>query len=175
VGVYIVSIPLYNVEDTTILLIITLIGIFSLIGARIFKPGQAKTKQKKAIESAKDVLDHIQLDQIERLKGQLKSEAGRANRLQALKDQANAIDEPQEEISSPGGKKPATWEEITALVNTQAPKYAKILPLFKNQVMEATEGMSLEEILNYVKQFRGDQQSQAGITPESLTYRPDWA
>jgi len=71
--------------------------------------------------------------------------------------------------------KPVTWEEITALVTTHYPKYAGLLPLVKKQVMEATKGMTREEILNYVKQFTGNKQPEAVTTPESATYNPNWA
>jgi len=83
--------------------------------------------------------------------------------------------EAEEEEEPDDGVKPVTWEEITALVNAKYPKYTPLLPLVKKQVMEATKGMTLEEILNYVKQFTGNQQSQGQTTPQSIAYNPDWA
>jgi len=85
----------------------------------------------------------------------------------------NFEEEEQEEPDD--GVKPVTWEEVTALVTTHYPKYAGLLPLVKKQVMEATKGMTREEILNYVKQFTGNKQSEAVTTPESATYNPNWA
>jgi len=72
-------------------------------------------------------------------------------------------------------KKGVTWEEIQALVNTQYPKYSALLPLVKKQILDATKGMSMEEILNYVKQFTGNQQSQGPPDPSSAQYNPNWA
>jgi len=84
--------------------------------------------------------------------------------------------EEEEEEEPDGGVKPVTWQEITALVSTQYPKYANLLPLVKKQVMEATKGMSMEEILQYVKTFTGTKEPQGTSTPvESATYNPNWA
>jgi len=81
-----------------------------------------------------------------------------------------------EEEESDNPVKPVTWEEITALVTTQYPKYASLLPLVKKQIMDATKGMTMKEILTYVKQFTGNQQSKGSSTPiESASYNPDWA
>jgi len=69
-----------------------------------------------------------------------------------------------------------TFEEIQALVKTKYPKQAVLLPLIKTQIMEATKGMTMEEILDYVKQFTGSKES----TPEdpfsvSQGYNPNYA
>jgi len=84
--------------------------------------------------------------------------------------------EEDEEEEPDNGVKPVTWEEISALVTTHYPKYANLLPLVKKQVMEATKGMSMEEILNYVKQFTGDKEPKGSpINPESASFNPNWA
>jgi len=165
------------VEDTTILLIIALIGVFSLIGAKIMKPGQAKTKQKKAVETATEVLDKIQLDQIERLKGQLKSEAGRANRLQALKDKAAGIEEPQEEVTSQGGGEPATWEELETLCKASYPQYHKfmILPGMRDKIMDQVKGMTLAQVIQQIQGIIGSGQSQSGTTEYLKENNPNFA
>jgi len=162
------------VEDYVFVLIIALIGVFSLIGARMFKPNQAKNKVKEKKESANQSLFSIYDDQIQRLKLSLRSESGRANRLQALRNSELEIESEEE---GPGTKKPVSWEEITALVKAKYPnhKYLKLLPLVKDQVMEATSGMTMEEILNYVKEFTGDQESQGISDPQSAVYNPNWA
>jgi len=72
-------------------------------------------------------------------------------------------------------KQGVTWEEIQALVKTQYPKYAVVLPIFKKQILDATKGMSMEEILNYVKEFTGNKGSQGQTAPQSAQYNPDWA
>jgi len=64
--------------------------------------------------------------------------------------------EPLDQEDEP--KKGVSFEEITALVNQSYPKYAPLLPLMKKQIMEMTKGMSLDEILNYVKQITGNKE-----------------
>jgi len=83
--------------------------------------------------------------------------------------------EEEEEEESDNPVKPVTFEEITALVNTQYPKYAHLLPLVKKQVMDATKGMSMDEILQYVKTITGNKEPQGKANPESVAYNPDWA
>jgi len=93
----------------------------------------------------------------------------------SLQAKLRNFEESDEEEQSTNGGKQVTWEEIQTLVKTQYPKHAALLPLLKKQIMEATEGMSMEEVLNYVKQFTGNQQSQGGINLQSVAYNPDWA
>jgi len=151
--------------------------MFALVGARIFKPGQVKSKQKKLVETATEVLDKIQLDQIERLKQQLKSESGRANRLQALKDQALKIEEPQQEITSEGAGKPATWEEIHALAEANYPQYMKWinLPGAKEKIMEQVKGMTLAQIVQQLSSIIGGGQSKSGTTQSFEQNNPNFA
>jgi len=95
-----------------------------------------------------------------------------------IKSYQRQLRQDQEVIGPESTEKEVTFEEITALVNTQFPKYAKFLPLVKKQVMDATKGMSMEEILTYVKQFTGNQESQgSAIAPDASgnTWRPDYA
>jgi len=93
----------------------------------------------------------------------------------SLQAKLRNFEEQDEEEEPDNGVKPVTWEEIQALVNTQYPKYANLLPLVKKQVMEATKGLSMEEILQYVKQFTGNKQSEGNLSPESAQYNPNWA
>jgi len=157
------------VEDYLVIISITLIGVFFLLGMKMFRP---KTKEKSSKSKALDVLSKVHEETIDRLSIELRKVNGRANRLQALRN--NELEEEEEELTESGGK-PVTWEEIQALVKTQAPQYAKLLPLVKNQVMDATKGMTMQEILQYVGQFTGNKQSQGSPTPESATYNPNWA
>jgi len=96
--------------------------------------------------------------------------------ISSLQAKLRNFEEEEEEEESDNSPKPVTFEEITALVNTKYPKYANLLPLVKKQVMDATKGMSMEEILQYVKTFTGNKESQGSSTPvESATYNPNWA
>ena len=159
-------------EDYVILLIIAMIGGFSLIGAKMFKPNQDKNKQKSRKDNAYDTLDKVNGETIERLAKELKKESGRANRLQALKEQYEGTEDEEEPA-----KKEITFEEITALVNQTYPKYAPMLPLKKKQILEVTKGKSLDDVLAYVKQITGDKKSSTG-DPASITnkgFNPNYA
>jgi len=93
----------------------------------------------------------------------------------SLQTKLRNFEEDQEEEED-NGVKPVTFEEITALVTAQYPKYANLLPLVKKQVMDATKGMSMDEILQYVKTFTGNKESkESPIEPQSATYNPNWA
>ena len=159
-------------EDYVILLTIALVGVFSLVGLKMFKPNTNRKQAKRDVQDTaqKEVIESKDLT-IGTLKNELRSLNGKLTR---FRDQEPEYDE-DGEISN--GKQ-VTWDEITALVNTQFPKYAKLLPLGKKQIMEATKGMTMEEILSYVKQFTGNQQSQGDpLTPDAAgnTWRPDYA
>jgi len=91
--------------------------------------------------------------------------------LQAKLRNFEEIDEPQD----PTNEKLVTFEEITAIVNQTYPKYAPLLPLMKRQIMEITKGMTIDQVLDYVKQITGNKQSQAVPNPESTAYNPNWA
>jgi len=95
--------------------------------------------------------------------------------IQSLSTKLRSFETEEEEEEPDNGVKPVTFEEITALVDSKYPKYAKLLPLVKKQIMDATKGMSMNEILSYVKQFTGDQESEGTPNPESVAYNPNWA
>ena len=158
-------------EDIVIIAMVMMVGIFSLVGMKMFKPDTNRKQAKvNASDSAqKEVITSKDLT-ITTLKDELRSVMGKLTR---MRDKEPEL---EEEVTESGSKQ-VTWDEIQALVKTQAPKYASMLHLVKKQVMEATEGMSMEEILNYVKQFTGNKQSQDGVipAPDASGYRPDWA
>jgi len=83
--------------------------------------------------------------------------------------------EEQYEEEDPTNEKQVTFEEITALVKQSYPKYSVMLPAMKKQIMEITKGMSLPQVLDYVQQITGNKQPQAGLSPESAQYNPNWA
>jgi len=95
--------------------------------------------------------------------------------IQSLSTKLRSFESEEEEEEPDNGVKPVTWEEITALVNSTYPKYVNLLPLVKKQVMDATKGMTMKEILQYVKQFTGNKQSEGTSNPESIAYNPNWA
>ena len=153
-------------EDYVLLIIsIALMGTV-LMGVKMLK-GQTKVKTSKV--KATDTLTKVTDETIDRLQLELRKAHGRANRLQALRN-----GEIEDEEDQPTGKQ-VTFEEITALVKASYPKYSALLPLVKKQVMEATEGMDMEEILTYVKQFTGNKQPQESIDGSSIAWNKDWA
>jgi len=95
--------------------------------------------------------------------------------IQSLSTKLRSFESEEEEEEEDDGVKPVTFEEITALVDSKYPKYAKLLPLVKKQVMEATKGMTMNEILSYVKQFTGNTETAGTSNPESIAYNPNWA
>jgi len=92
----------------------------------------------------------------------------------SLQAKLRNFEETDEEID-PGNQKMVTFEEISALVQQTYPKYAPMLPLMKKQIMEITKGMTLEQVLEYVKQITGNKQSKGVIEPQSAAYNPNWA
>ena len=156
-------------EDIVLIALVMMTGVFALVGAKMFKPNDNRKQAKKdATDSAqKEVISSKDIT-ITTLKDELRSVNGKLTR---YRDKEPEL---EEEVTESGNKQ-VTWEEIQALVKTQAPKQALLLPLLKNQIMDATKGMTMEEILGYVKQFTGNKQSEAGTPPESATYNPNWA
>lgn len=157
-------------EDYLIIVSITLIGVFALVGLKMFKPNEHRKQAKKEVQDTaqKEVIASKDIT-ITTLKDELRSVMGKLTR---LRDKEPELEEELTEDSN----KSVTWEEITALVAAQYPKYSSLLPLAKKQILEATKGMSMNEILTYVKQFTGNKQPQdSSSPPQSLAYNPDWA
>jgi len=157
-----------SMEDYLIIAMVMMIGIFSLVGMKMFKPNLSTNKVKTSKDDAISSLNKVNDETIERLTKQLQKESGRANKLQALKEKEEGLQEdPQENQVS--------FEEITALVKNSYPKYSVLLPLMKKQVMEMTKGMSLDQVLEYVKGITGDKGPKQSIDEQSEKYRSDWA
>ena len=155
-------------EEWVYFVIIGMIGAFSVAGLKILKPNKAKTKVKSSIQDANEVLRDIDQETISRLKQTLKSESGRANRLQALKNE-DEIEEPQNDDKS------ATWEQIQQLVKASYPQYATFLPIFKGQILKATKGMSVQEIISTVSGVIGTGQPKQQTAQSNQENRTDFA
>jgi len=148
-----------------------MIGIFSLIGAKMISPNVSKTKVKTRKENADNVLQQVNEEAIDRLSVQLKKESGRANKLQQLRDKEAGVEYEDE----PSGQS-ASWEEIQELIKVSYPQYSSLAPLFKKQILKATKGMSVEDIIKTVQQFvKGSGQSNSATAGIDQTYRADWA
>lgn len=157
-------------EDIIVLVAIGMAGVFGLMGMKMFKPSEHRKQAKREVQDTaqKEVISSKDIT-ITTLKNELRSLNGKLTRFR------DAEPELEEDITENGGKQ-ATFEEIQALVKTKYPKQAILLPLIKKQIMEATKGMTIEQILDYVKQFTGNKES----TPEdpysvSQGYNPNYA
>ena len=163
-------------EDIVLISIIAMVGVFALIGARMFKPNQAKTKPKTRVEAAKDALSETYKENIDRLTLELRKQAGRANRLQALKDNEQLDEEetPTPEISS---DKEVTWEEIQALAQASYPQYARLLSLpgAKDKVMEQVKGMTIAQVIQQIQSIIGGGKPQGGIEQVDQAHNPNFA
>jgi len=161
-------------EDLT--LVVLVLGTFfpALFAAIYLKKGTNPVKKaRKAAESSlydnltqyREVEKSTIADILKRKDSEIKSYKLRLKEFEPLDE------EDQQE-------KGITWEEITALANSKFPKYSMMLPLVKKQIMEATKGMTMEEVLQYVKQFTPNQQSQGEAPlPDAAgnQWRPDYA
>jgi len=156
-------------EITEVLLILGIfVPVFIGIMWQLNRINPTKTHQKKASGAAESSVSELFAVQTEQIKEIVKS---KNNQIKSYQQQLRQNDEELD----PGDEKQVTFEEITALVKQTYPKYAPMLPLMKKQIMEITKGMSLEQILEYVKQITGNKQSEASLSPESAQYNPNWA
>jgi len=158
-----------GVELLDLILALSVLGVVAgmvLVAIiRLSTPKKAKKAGDTAISEAYEVYG-TQVKDILKIKDtQISSLTSKLKRLEAQEYQ---------EVPESSGKE-VTFEEITSLVRAKYPKYAALLPLIKKQVMDATKGMPMSEILDYVKQFTGDKGSKDGSNPESATYNPNWA
>jgi len=154
--------------NETLLILGVFIPVFFVVIWQLNRLNPIKKGAKAGDNSIKELysVHKEQLDDILKLKDK---------QISSLSAKLRLYDEQDEEEEPDNGVKPVTFEEITALVNTKYPKYATLLPLVKKQVMDATKGMTMQEILEYVKSFTGDKITQGSSDPESVAYNPNWA
>jgi len=141
------------------------LGVFVWVTSRLSGPKKAKSKGDNSISDLYDVYN-TQVKDILKIKDtQISSLTSKLKRIEA---------QDVEELQESSGKQ-ITFEEIQAFVNTKYPKAAPLVILLKKQIMDATKGMTREEILGYVKQFTESQGSKGSSDPQSIEYRTDWA
>jgi len=161
----------YDMEDLT--LVILILGTFfpALFTAIYFKKGVnpvKKARKRNEISVYDNLTDYREVEKatisdiLKQKDSQIKSLNARIKQIEPLVEE----DQPNKGVS---------FEEITALVKQTYPQYSTFLPLMKKQIMDITKGMSMEEILNYVKQFTGNKQPQGISDPTSIKYNPNWA
>jgi len=165
-----------NLEDITLVVLILGTFFMAIITAIYFKRGENPTKKarKNAETSLFDNLTQYREVEKSTIADILKQ---KESQIKSLNVRLKQFEPLAEEDQQKGG---VTWEEITALVQHQYPKYSSLLliPGVEKQVMKTTKGMSMDQILQYVKQFTGNQQSEGSpIAPDAAgnTWRPDYA
>lgn len=132
------------------IIIFTCIGGLSLVAK--LSLGKKGVKQRKV--TAEEQLTNVHQDTINRLQSELRKQVGRANRYKQLND---GLEDEENDTPQIVGKGQVTFEEIQALVKSNAPKYEKFLslPFIKDKVMDLTEGMSLIDVVNQLKSIKG--------------------
>jgi len=152
-------------EDTTIILVVSLIGVFSLVAMKLL---QGKTKVKQTKISADQQLNNVFQDTIKRQAVELKKQVGRANRFQALYQ--NLDTDELEDIDPKGGGKEVEWSDIEKLVKTSYPQYAHLLEnaAVRYYVQSKIKGMTLEEVIEEIKPFMGNIKPQGKTQQDEL-------
>jgi len=157
------------VELFDLILGLSVLGVLSgliLYGiTKISGPKKAKSKGDNSISDLYDVYNTQVTDILKIKDTQISSLTSKLKRMEAQQY--------QEEPESNGEDQ--KFEQITALVKTQFPQYAPLLILGKKQIMQATKGMDIKEILGYVKQFTQNKGSSILPGAESVEFNKDWA
>jgi len=148
---------------------LSILGVVSVMVlvtiTRLSSPKKARKAGDNSISDLYDVYN-TQVKDILKIKDtQISSLSSKLKRLEMQDSQ---------ELQESNGKD-ITFEEIQALVQTKYPKAAPLVILLKKQIMEATKGMTKEQILSYAGQITGNTESKGTLDPEPAKYRPDWA
>jgi len=151
------------VMGLSVLGVLTGVILFGI--TRISGPKKAKSKGDNSISDLYDVYNTQVTDILKIKDGQISSLTSKMKRLEAQMF-------PEETESN---KEEGKFEELMALVKTQYPQYAPIALLAKKQIMEATKGMEMKEILGYVAQFTQNKGSKVAPGTESVESNPTWA
>ena len=162
-------------EDYLILGLVMMIGMFALVGMKMFKPNDyRKTAKKDASDSAqKEVISSKDIT-ITTLKDELRSVMGKLTRLRDKVPDEEEEATPTPEISS--GKE-VTWEEIQALAQASYPQYARLLSLpgAKDKVMEQVKGMTIDQVIQQIQSIIGGGKPQSGIEQVDQAHNPNFA
>ena len=163
-----------GLEELTLVILIlgTLFGaVFSAIWYKNTSSGVKKARKRNEMSLFDNLTDYREVEKAT-ISDILKQ---KDRQISSLNARIKTFEPESVEDNINNNKKSVTFEEITALVSQSYPKYAPLLPLMKKQIMDMTKGMSLDEILNYVKQLTGNKQSQGNTDPQSTEYNPNWA
>jgi len=162
-------------ELTGVILILGVVfgGIFSAIWYKRSLNPVKKAQKRNEISIFDNLTQYREVEKgtitdiLKQKDNQIKSLNARLKQLEPIQE------DDQDNINN--NKKNVSFEEIQVLVKESYPQFSPMLPLLKKQIMDMTKGMSLDEILGYVKQFTGNKQPSENVNPESSTYNPNWA
>jgi len=160
-----------DLEDITLIILVlgTLFGtIFSAIWYKKSLNPVKKAQKRNEMSLFDNLTDYREVERAT-ITDILKQ---KDNQIKSLNARIKTF-EPVEEENQP--KKGVTWDEIQTLVKQSYPKYSVMLPLMKKQIMEMTKGMSMDELLDYVKQLTGNKGLSGEAPPQSAQYNPNWA
>jgi len=136
----------------------------------------SKKQAKRATEAVDSSVSELFAVQTEQIKEIIKT---KNNQIKSYQQQLRQTEEDSPEIVSDVSGKDVTFEQITELVKVHYPKYSKLLPLFKGEIMKQVKGMTMEEILSYVGTLTGKNEAgdltQAGSITGAQDRRVDWA
>jgi len=94
--------------------------------------------------------------------------------ISSLTSKLKRIEMEDAQIIQESSGKDITFEEIQTIVQAKYPKAAPLLLLMKKQIMDATKGMSKEQILGYVTQFTQNKEPPGGISAETFGDVKSW-
>ena len=162
-------------EDIVLIALVMMVGVFALVGAKMFKPNDGHKQAKKRVteDAQKEVIDSKDLT-ITTLKDELRSINGKLARFRQLEPEEEQKVTATPEIS---GAKEATWEEIQELAKVSYPQYAKYLALpgVQNKVMEQVKGMTLAQIIQQIQSIIGGGKPQGGIEQADQAHNPNFS
>ncbi len=162
-----------GIEIIEVILILGLVfgGLFGAIYYKKSLNPVKKAQKRNELSLFDNLTDYREVEKntitdiLKQKDNQIKSLNARITKLEPFEDEDNILN----------NKKSVSFEDLQGLVQSEYPKYAMLMPLLKKQIMETTKGMTMEEILGYVKQLTGNKKSSSGAPIESTTYNPNWA
>jgi len=155
---------------------LVILGVFmsAIVGGLYYKKTTSPVKKAQKRNEI-SLFDHLtEYREVEKgtISDILKQKDNQIKSLNARLKQLEPVEEAEpQEVSG----KSITWEEVQTLVHEAAPKYAMALPMFKKQIMQQVKGMTMQEVIELVKQFTGNKQPSGNPNPQSAEYNPNWA
>lgn len=140
-------------ENSLVLLIIVIFGcVFGGVMWQLNRINPSKNKPKRAKEAADTSVSELYEVQTEQVKDIIKL---KNNEIKSLQAKLRIETEETEEIDPKDTQ--VQFEDIKTLVKKAYPQYGKFLdfPFAKKEIMKATKGMTLDEIITMVEDWTG--------------------